>query len=323
MFGEKFSPYHSSSALNHSARLVAVIDIGTNSVRLLIAQKEPHQIICLKQKLETTRLGRDLKKRQGVLTPEGIKVSYQAVENYYHYCQEEGVSCLKVIGTSALREAVNGDEFVKLIGQKLNLEVEILSEKQEAFLSYHGAVNSLDFPEQEITFIDVGGGSTEVVWRASRELKFQSFPAGALRLQDDFVNTDPPAKEEIQEMENYVSRMLQPYRPFWGGSTLLGTGGTVTSLAAVKKGLTRDQPQLLHGVILKQEEVENMLHHFLSQPKEQRQNIVGLPSDRADIIIPGTLMVNVWLKQCGKKQLVISEGDLLAGAITEKQRIII
>ena len=184
-------------------------------------------------------------------------------------------------------------------------------------------VFSLSFPEDQVTFIDVGGGSTEAVWKDSEGLQSCSFPLGALRLKEYFFTNDPPLTSEIRKLKEYLDSFIRPYCQIWSGNSLIGAGGTITTLASVKQGLTDYQPRLLHGVRLTQEEIENMLAHFLNQPLEKRKEIMGLPSNRADIIISGTLIVSNWLQQCGQDEIIVSEADLLAGALTYRQKIIL
>jgi len=300
----------------------AVIDVGTNSVRLLIAEINSATLNCQKQRLETTRLGEGIKESQGVLLPEAINRTFHVVSRYFQECVQEGVGTIKVLGTSVLREASNGNELIRKIRDELNLEVEILSEEQEAFLSYRGALKSLPEVESGGTFLDVGGGSTEVVW-GQKELYFQSFPAGAVRLKELFEKNDPPSTGELESMEKHLYQTFPPDRGFWNSTSLIGTGGTITTLAAVKKGMSSYKPRLIHGEVLGRDEVEDMLQLFLNLSLEERKKIKGMSSERADIIIPGALIIKFWLENFWSRKLTVSEGDLMAGSLSDERRIII
>ena len=301
----------------------AVIDVGTNSVRLLIARVNEREVRNEEHFIETTRLGEGWKEDKQRLKPEAVERTYRAVEKFCLRCREKEVEKIKILGTSALREAENRQELQNRIRDGLHLDLQILSEEEEALYSYRGAVHSLPLPPGRNLLIDVGGGSTEGMWREEGHLKCRSFPLGAVRLKEKFASQDPPASSEVKRMEEYLETTLAPFRDYWQGSWVIATGGTVTALASIKNRITCYRPELIHGERLRADEIEQLLQRFLSLSLEDRKRMVGLPPQRADIMVEGTLIVKACLKMAEAEEVLISEADLLAGALTDNQRIVI
>ncbi len=299
----------------------AVIDIGTNSVRLLMAEVNSKQVKCLKHMLKTTRLGEGMRANRGRLRQDSMKRTLRAVNYFHHLVKKAGIEEVAILGTSALREAVNREEFLAMAGSAPGLEIKVLSSADEAYYSFRGAVNSLSL-HREVVFMDVGGGSTEVAWEIEGSLKHKSFPVGAVNLKEAYLVSDPPTGEELYRAEAYLTKIWGKHHPPWSKATLLGTGGTVTSLASIKKKIRRYHPGAIHGERIKGGEIKDILDELLSMPLEKRKNIPGLPTDRADIIIPGAVIVGAFMKVSRQKEMVVSEGDMLAGYLSDGRDIL-
>jgi len=301
----------------------AVIDIGTNSVRLLIAEVDRHQVVCKEHGLETTRLGEGVKENRGKLLREPMERSIAAVKKYYHLCRRREIQNIKILATSAVREAPNKNEFLEALYERLGVKVEVLSGEEEARYSYRGAINSLSGDYRGSVFLDVGGGSTEVVWEQDDELNWSSYGVGAVKLGENFIACDPPDQEDINRAVEHLQETFSGCFNIWNKVSVVGTGGTVTTLAAVKKGLKEYHPRFIHGERLTMEELEDMLVNLAKNPRVEREKMPGMDPRRADIIIPGTLIVLVLLRNTSSNEIVVSEGDILAGSVTRDQKIII
>lgn len=295
----------------------AVVDIGTNSVRLLIAEKfsaSTYKILCYKAKI--TRLGEGIGSEK-ILRPKAVERTLDAVVNYHKEVGRWGAELISIIGTSAVRDAANKDSFIEKIRENTGFEMKVLSGSEEARLSYLGVVKSLPgLDEEGLLIFDLGGGSTEFIWQAEDKIHLESFDLGAVRLTEIFITTDPPSPGELKEMEKHIRFFLSSFKKKTGKvKKLIGAGGTIASLVTVKQELKKFNPQKVHGYTLKREEVNLLLKKLVSLEVTERKNLPGLHPQRADVIIAGTAVVKNIMETYKLTEVTASQGDLLLGAL--------
>ena len=289
--------------------LLASIDIGTNSTRYLLAEVTDNTIKTIKSGLITTRLGQGI--NGGKLLPEAMERTVCAIEQFLAEIKPLQPRGLVAVATSAVRDAVNREEFLQLTQQRTGITVQVLSGEAEAAASYHGVLAGLAVEATTTMVLDVGGGSTEMIWPVGQGVAYVSLPAGAVRMTEG-----GHSEEQIKQL---VLPTLQQIRGQQGQElSLVAVGGTATTLAAMSLRLAKYRPELAHGFYLPHAEVVYLLEVLEAAGSEGRKNIVGLQPERADIIVAGVTLVKIILEALQLKGLTISESDLLQGIVLAK-----
>ncbi|KAB2953048.1 Ppx/GppA family phosphatase [Heliorestis acidaminivorans] len=291
------------------------IDIGSNSIRFLVATVRKRKLEPIWTELETTRLGHAVG-LSGLLTAEAIERTMIALQKGLATMEELSVSIDRVaaFATSAVREASNGLIFCQKVQDQIGLTINVLSGEREGRLSYEGALALMD---SEVTdnkvpvVIDIGGGSAEVVWYDQRWWR-KSLPLGALR-----VTEKKWSKEEIGQIWHPVTSLIHDSRSE-KAKTLIGVGGTVTTLGAMILALPVYDPDRVHGTIISQDQTKYYAETLSAMDGEERKKIAGLQPTRADIIPAGLTVLAQFMEQAGFNSIVISETDLLHQALLEK-----
>ncbi|HZK25573.1 MAG TPA: Ppx/GppA phosphatase family protein [Oscillospiraceae bacterium] len=291
--------------------LIAAIDIGTNSVRMLLAATAAAQLTVVERTLTTTRLGAGLQ-NSGYLSEAGREATLTAVKTNVQKARAQGADKIFILATSAMREASDGAAFARLLAQETACRVEIISPAQEAEYSYTGVVKSLPELEQVLVF-DLGGGSCEFIWHSQQQLHTVSYKIGALYLTDRYLQHDPPQKKEIETAQAVIHENLHSLAP--ASKSLVGVGGTVTALTSLVLKLADYDAKSMHGFCLTQEMVQAQLSKMLALPASERQKLVGMPSARAGILPAGALVIAELLTVMKQPSLIVSEGDLLLGCL--------
>lgn len=296
----------------------AAIDIGTNTMRLLIAEVSKGKITRKEKWIFPTRMGEGLGTDR-VIPLDVMDRNLKALAQAGELCRENGADEIFAFGTSALRDAKNGKEFVQKALEQTGIQVEIISGELESTLAYLGIAGSME--RSNMLILDVGGGSSEwVVVRKGAKEKAQSINVGAVRLKEGFVRNDPPTMEEKMEMESYVQDIFQQA---WGeldleGLTAVGIGGTATTMSAMNQKMEVYQSEKIHNTKVEAGDMARMLDQLSALTLERRKNIPGLQPSRADVIIPGMLIVMGALAVAKKDLLYVSDSDNLEGAIYHK-----
>lgn len=288
--------------------LLASIDIGTNSTRYLLAEVTDNAIKTIKTGLITTRLGQGI--NGGKLLPEAMERTVSAIEQFL--CEIESLQPRAVVAaaTSAVRDAVNRDEFLQLTKRRTGITVKVLSGEAEAAASYRGVMAGLPVEATTTMVLDVGGGSTEMIWPGNQGVTYVSLPAGAVRMTEG-----GHSEEQIKDLLIPTLKQIKDKQD--KGLSLVAVGGTATTLAAMSLQLTKYRPELVHGFYLPYTEVVHLLEMLKEAGPEGRKNIVGLQPARADIIVAGVTLVKIILEALGIKGLTISESDILQGLVGE------
>jgi exopolyphosphatase/guanosine-5'-triphosphate,3'-diphosphate pyrophosphatase len=298
---------------------VAVVDIGSNSTRLLIAEIEDGRVTAeLERRSTVTRLGAGVDS-DGRLREDAMQRVYDTLEEYRaeidRYGCEHGVAVL----TSAVRDSANGDEFAETVRTRYGLDPHVLTGDEEAQMTFRGATSERDpHDTRPILVFDIGGGSTEIVIGAGTEVTFHvSTQAGVVRQTERHLHHDPPTNEEQEALSADVRRILEEAVPVEHREAVghgIAVAGTATSLAAIAQSLEPYDPSRVHGYLLDAEECERILARLGTLPLAERRRVPGLHPDRAPTIIAGVLIFREVLRLFGLRRVEISEHDILRGA---------
>ncbi|MCD8373417.1 MAG: hypothetical protein LUD27_08990 [Clostridia bacterium] len=277
---------------------IAVIDIGSNSVRLMIMADGK----TLYKRISTTRLGEGVA-ITGKLSPEAIERSAMAVKNFADEAKEEGAEKLLIFATAAVRSASNGRQFTDRVFSLCGEKVDVVSGEDEAKLGISGALKG-----GVGGIIDVGGASTVIyLQKGGERLYSKSVDIGAVRLKDI-------CGQDRRKLQIEIDKNLKKYGELDLSSTeMYAVGGTATSLAAIKHGLKVYDPEIVDGTTLSLEDLKNMSDRLLSLTVEQRKLIQGMDLRRADVIAGGCLLLYSILLTFGAKKITVSESDNLEG----------
>jgi len=297
---------------------IASIDIGTNTILLLIAEVEEGALKPLLEKETIVRLGEGVQKN-GILLEEAMERGSQTLDQYLKECQKMGVQRIFAAGTSALREARNSDHFLERVEEKLNLSIEIISGEEEAQLSFLAVTRDLKEPRKPILVIDVGGGSTEfILGRGDRITQWVSLPLGSVRFTEQFLLSDPVHEEEWENMERQIQKLLvripHPKEPF----LMVAVGGTATTLASVEQGLAEFILEKIHHFGLGRKALKSQLDLYRSKTIEERRKIPGLFPARADVILAGGAILYWAMEKLECPSVLISCHGLRYGLLYKK-----
>jgi exopolyphosphatase/guanosine-5'-triphosphate,3'-diphosphate pyrophosphatase len=284
--------------------MYGAIDIGTNSVRLLIGQVEERKVKPIYRSLCTTRLGEGVQS-SGRIKEEAVQRTVKALAKFKQSLQEFGVPVYRAVATSAARDADNSSLLISA-AKAYGIEVEIITGQEEASLSYAGAVSVHRGLENPVV-VDIGGGSTEII-NLDNEGKVQttSTNVGAVRCT------------EATWPESRIVQALKPalqHLPKELPLNLVGVGGTITTLAAIDQKLELYDPEKVQGYRLESKTVESILKKLEALSPEERKKVPGLRPERADIILAGIRILSVILNELSLHDLLVSESDLLDGII--------
>jgi exopolyphosphatase/guanosine-5'-triphosphate,3'-diphosphate pyrophosphatase len=300
---------------------LACVDIGTNSVLLLVAEQGPSGPRALLDLATVTRLGQGVD-RSGELAPEAVARTLACLAGYAGRVRELGATVLRVVGTSALRDARGAEGFLREASRLLGREPEVISGEEEARLTFRGALSGLDLPPGPVVVCDVGGGSTEIiVGEAGPEGRIDravSLNVGGVRLTERHVTQDPPSRDEIEAIRGEIDRALAVFAPPPAGATLIGVAGTVTTIAAVARGVEPHEGAKVHGTRLATAEVEAVAARLLGLSLAERREVAGLEATRADVIVGGVLLVERLLHWAGAEATWVSDHGVRWGLVLEE-----
>ena len=298
---------------------VAVIDIGSNSTRLLIADLEADRVVDeLERTSVVTRLGAGVD-ANGHLSEDAMQRVYATLDQFKDEIERRRPEMEIAILTSAVRDAANGAEFAQAVADRYGFEPHVLEGDEEARLTFLGATSERDPEEQTPTLVvDVGGGSTELVVGSGRQARFHvSTQAGVVRQTERHIKHDPPSTDELDELADDVRAIISTAvdpdirRNIEHG---IAVAGTATSLAAISQKLEPYDPKKVHGFTVSKGEAERILGELAAVPLEQRRTTPGLHPDRAPTIVAGVIILREVMSLFGLSAIEVSEHDILRGA---------
>ncbi len=298
-----------------------MIDVGTNSTRLLVADVAEGRVSPLDRRSTVTRLGRGVD-LSGLLASEAIEDVCAAIGGYVGILEELGAESVDVIATSAVRDADNGSAFIAELRERFALSARVLDGSEEARLTYLGATSE-SLPSEPTLVVDIGGGSTELIVGSGSEISFHdSLQAGVVRHTERHIAGDPPTALELEELAADVRGLIDAaVGPGVEARHGIAVAGTPTSLAAIELGLEPYDPSRVHGHTLALPSIQRMLSRLASVPLAERVEIPGLHPDRAPTIVAGVVILIETMRTFGLEEISVSEHDILYGtAIVAAQR---
>jgi exopolyphosphatase/guanosine-5'-triphosphate,3'-diphosphate pyrophosphatase len=305
---------------------VAAIDCGTNSIRLLIADVPPAgPHTDLLRRMEVVRLGEGVD-ASGRLAPQAIERTRTVLAEYADAVREHGATAVRMVATSATRDAANRADFEAMVVDTLGRRPDVVPGREEAELSFLGATASLDAavtahgappPAPPYLVVDIGGGSTEfVLGDAAGVRAARSVDVGCVRMTERHLHGDPPSAEQVERAERDIRAALALVTaavPVAEAATLVGLAGSVTTVAALALGLPAYDPLAIHGSRIRADDVRKVTADLLAATRERRAAEPVMHPGRVDVIGAGALVLRVLVDEFGFDDVVVSEHDILDG----------
>ena len=309
-----------------SAPILASIDLGSHTARMLIAQWVEDRFILkpLLRRRSYIRLARDFEAGEArTIKGPAVDRALRCLKDFRRISEAFDLSYIQVVATGVVREAANRDDVIRIFRQETNLPVRLLTGEEEARLTGLGVSRSVDVGNRPFITFDLGGGSTEFLMAGRQSPRALSVPLGAALLTERYLVSDPPLEEEVGRAKARVIELLEQcvVRDL-GCETflLIGTGGTVTTLAAMVHGIGADEidPERMNGVMVEKRRVEELFSRMSRMPLGERLRIPGLDQGRAEVILGGTLAFLEILKYFDAPETMVSLSDLLEGVLFER-----
>lgn len=301
---------------------IATIDIGTNTVLLLIAEIEEGNIKTLAYEQRTPRIGKNID-ADGMVGKQAFVRVVDVFNEYQKIIHKYKPETIIAFGTSVLREAANSEEFVSFVKSETNIDIEILEGKEEAYWGYRGAISGI-FSDKNIVVIDIGGGSTEISKGTVKAVtSTNSINVGAVRISERFFANNPPSTTEIQLAIDYVKNTISKLGEFeYSDATLIGVAGTPTTLASIDQGIIQFDVAKISGYKLSFESINKIFEKLCKMRSEEIRALSDATEGRADIITAGTLILREFMKLGNFHELIVSERGVRYGiAIREWEKI--
>ncbi len=297
--------------------MFATIDIGTHSTLALIADPDRDGgVRLIADRTIITKLGEGVSET-GYISKEAMDRTIAALKSFLKLFSQHKVKEIKAVGTAVLRDAQNAINFTKRVKNELGIDVEVLSAEKEARLTYESS--ALDFGK-EIIVIDVGGGSTEFI-RGPKPLAIISLPIGCVNLTEEFISSDPVLDVDEKALRRSIFDYLHNEVTMDTSSDIqkiVATAGTATTLMAMNFELEEYDSKLIHGQELSRDSLSKLLDTMLSKSIDERKELIGLPSERAEVIFAGAVMLDEAMKHLGCRKVTISDRGVRWGVFYEE-----
>ena len=307
----------------------AVIDVGTNSVKLLVADMASSGVLPVHEDSRQTRLGKGFYEMHR-LQSGPIARTAAAVAEFVEVARQQKALSTRVIATSAARDAINAPELTAAIFHACGLTTEIITGAREADWAFQGVATDAELAKHPLLLLDVGGGSTEfILGHGAKKTFAHSFPLGTVRLMEKFSVSDPPTQAEFLRCRDWVKNLFDA--EVWpllepalkqgkksGAIRLVGTGGTTSILACMEKQLDGFHREKIESVVLSLEQVVAHRKNLWRLPLAERREVPGLPKNRADVILTGVLIYEAVMEEFGFQQLYISTRGLRFAAVIDE-----
>tara|TARA_B100000315_G_scaffold28115_1_gene23952 strand:+ start:2003 stop:2917 length:915 start_codon:yes stop_codon:yes gene_type:complete len=297
---------------------VASLDLGTNTLLLTIADLDQSSLKPLYEDAVIIRLGQNLKDG-GALHPDAKKRCLQAIENYLSIISSYDVGETIAVGTAALRKTSDGEQFVKEIAERYNINFEIISGKEEARLTFKSTQHEFPVVEKELLMFDIGGGSTEIVTGDLNDItSMTSLPVGTVNLTEEFMSHDPATPSEMATTGNRITDVLSRITVNQTEFKGVGVAGTVTTLKAISLKMSDSNHGLIHKSVLTRDEITELAHRLTTMTLKERLRLKGLPEKRADIIHVGAVITQAIVHRFGLSEIHVSDRGLRWGVLYDR-----
>jgi exopolyphosphatase/guanosine-5'-triphosphate,3'-diphosphate pyrophosphatase len=303
---------------------IAVVDLGTNSTRLLVATVHDGAVKELERHSNVTRLGQQVDST-GRLAQEAIERVFKVLTGYKQLIDRHGATTVVALATSAVRDSDNGDDFRQAMKERFGFDARTISGDEEARLTFVGATSARGDDNDPTLVIDIGGGSTEfVIGRPGQDPDFHvSTQAGSVRQSERHLHDDPPTEQQLDELKREMREIIENGVPPEQRKEVtrgIAVAGTATQLASVALGLEPYNPKRVHGYTLTLDKTSEMLDQLGGVALEHRREIPGMDPDRAPTIIAGAAILVEAMRSFGLGQVEASETDILHGAALAASR---
>ncbi len=299
---------------------IAAIDIGTNSMRLMLCEIVGNSIAKKEKELMVTRIGKDVSKT-GLITEKSFARNIDALKYFKNKADRYGAEEVFTIATSAVRDALNGEAFAADAKNQAGVEVRIITGEEEAELGLKGVMSEIENPQENVLVIDIGGGSTELVLGSKDKIDYSvSIPAGTVRMTEQFITGNPISNEDtanLKEKLNMIFKEPLEYLNEKKIDRIIAIGGTATTVAAIFHGLSIYDPSIVHNTIINISFVDDTFRMLKDMPVQARCDVKGLQKERADVIPAGIYILKHLIEGLKKDSLTISENDNLEGIIVK------
>lgn len=297
----------------------ATIDVGTNTVRLLVADADTDGTYrAVFQEQFITRLGERLQET-GTLSPAAMERTIRVLQRFAQTATEHRVQEVLAVTTSAAREAKNRGEFLDRARREAGIDLVVISGEVEANLTALGVAHALGPDHTTMLIVDIGGGSTEfTAFEQGKVTGYVSLPIGVVKLTEAHLKGDPPSTEELQSATTSIRQSIRQVPPSLNipaAAILVATAGTPTTLAAIDLRMTTYDGERVTGHRLSRKRIQELLDRLCSLPFRRRSEIIGLEPARADVIVAGTLLTREILDLFGFDELTVSDGGLREGVL--------
>lgn len=295
-----------------------ILDIGTNSIKFFVTEVIDGKVKTLVDTNNISRLGEGLQK-SGKISEEAMDRNIKALAEFLSQSEKLHSDTLIAVGTMCLRSASNAKDFIERAKAELDLDIIVIDGKEEARLSYLAVLSTLENRDRDVVVFDTGGGSTEFIFGKGKELLDRiSLNIGAVQPTEKFLHSDPIKPEELKDMLCYISEFFQKHNLSGRADYLIGIGGTVTTMGAVKHKMTVYDPTIIQGSPLSLAEVERQLALYSAKTVAQRKEIPGLQPKRADVILAGAGIVKTIMETFELNSFTISDRGLRHGLLFDR-----
>jgi exopolyphosphatase / guanosine-5'-triphosphate,3'-diphosphate pyrophosphatase len=301
---------------------IAAVDVGSNSIHMVVAQVEADgRFRVLDRAKDMVRLGkRTLSK--GRLSAQAINAGVRTLSNFRTLAERQGVTRITAVATSAVREAVNGGDFIKQVEDDVGLRVKVIPGREEARLIYMGVRHAIDLTGKPTLIVDIGGGSVEfILIEREQPVALESHKIGVARLTERFLHGDPPDLDDVEALESYLADQLDPLLSEFRKHRVrrvVGTSGTMLNLIAIAGHLRGEPPDLhLNNFSIDAAEMTKVRRLLARSPREERLRVKGLDAKRVDLIVAGAVLADFIVTRVGAKQLVACTWALREGVLLD------
>jgi len=309
----------------------ASIDIGTNTLRLLIAEYDGRTIKPLIYKRAITRLGGNYREDSGI-DADSARRTVSALVDFQRIIAGHKVSSVSAVATSVVRRAKNREWFFNEALERAGIRIDVISGDEEARLSLLGVTSVIKDPADKRLVIDIGGGSTEFIFtRGEDTVGTWSMEMGVVHLAERHLKSDPPLKLELECLDSEIRDVITRLKPMiakegirtfdysgQSGATLIGTAGTITTLAAMDQNLDIYDREKINNYTLKRESIRKMYEYLSSLTLDEREKVLSLEKGREDLIIPGSAITLIVMEEFAFEEMKVSDAGLLEGVIIER-----
>lgn len=306
---------------------IALIDIGTNSVRMIILKENDNDSLYSNKYMDTTRIGEGVDKTKNI-SDDGMNRTIEALKKYKKIADDKNVSKIYAIATSAVRDSENKSIFLQKVKEEVGLEISVISGEEEARLGFLGVSKGVEISkivksDDYILVIDIGGGSTELIVGRNGNIEYSiSLDLGAVRMTDKFVSSDPVLKSEQDKMSNYIVNEINTVMDNiikYPIKTIIGIGGTITTAGTIDFEMEEYDRKKIHNHYISLKNINAINSKLWKKTIDERKNTKGLQPKRADIIPAGFMILELLLLSIKSSGIVISEYDNLEGMFFDKK----